>query len=106
METLFEEIRQDLATHSVLLYMKGTRTMPLCGFSAKVVSALNKHGISYETRNILENEELREGMKIFSEWPTFPQLYVKGEMVGGCDIVCEMDATGELKELFIRNELV
>ena len=83
----------------VFLFMKGTPTFPQCGFSATVVSILDHMGVKYESANILEDAELRQGIKDFSNWPTIPQLYVKGEFVGGCDIVREMFQAGELQEL-------
>ena len=84
----------------VFLFMKGTPTFPQCGFSATVISILDHMGVRYESANILEDADLRQGIKDFSSWPTIPQLYVKGEFVGGCDIVREMFQTGELKTLF------
>ncbi len=95
METM-EQIKKDVETHPVLLYMKGTPDSPMCGFSAQVVHVLKQHGINYESRNVLEDWELREGIKKFTNWPTIPQLYVKGKFVGGCDIVMEMHRKGEL----------
>ena len=82
----------------VLLFMKGTKQEPRCGFSRKVVSALVDTGAAFETFDILEDEEVRQGLKEYSDWPTYPQLYVKGELVGGCDIILEMAADGSLKE--------
>ena len=87
-------------SHQTLLFMKGNRNFPQCGFSATVIGILNKVTSGYETVNILEDPAVREGMKEFSSWPTFPQLYVKGEFVGGCDIVKAMYASGELQKLF------
>ncbi len=83
----------------VFLFMKGTPTFPQCGFSATVVSILDHMGVQYESANILEDPELRQGIKDFSHWPTIPQLYVKGEFIGGCDIAKEMFQSGELKQL-------
>jgi len=83
----------------VFLFMKGTPTFPQCGFSATVVSILDHMGVPYESANILEDPELRQGIKDFSNWPTIPQLYVKGEFIGGCDITKEMFQSGELKQL-------
>ncbi|MEZ6029936.1 MAG: Grx4 family monothiol glutaredoxin [Hyphomonadaceae bacterium] len=82
----------------VFLFMKGTPTFPQCGFSATVVSILDHMGVQYDSANILEDAELRQGIKDFSSWPTIPQLYVKGEFVGGCDITKEMFQSGELKQ--------
>lgn len=87
-------------SHQTLLFMKGNRQFPQCGFSATVVGILDKVTSGYETVNVLEDASVREGMKEFSSWPTFPQLYVRGEFVGGCDIVKEMHSSGELQELF------
>ena len=88
--------------HPVVLFMKGNRRFPACGFSATVVGILDKLTSGYDTVNILEDSQVREGMKEFSSWPTFPQLYVKGEFVGGSDIVREMFQSGELKPLLIE----
>jgi monothiol glutaredoxin len=92
----FERIQSDIAAHKVMLYMKGTALFPQCGFSARVVQILSHMGVKFETANVLEDAELREGIKQFSNWPTIPQLYVDGEFVGGCDIVTEMYQSGEL----------
>lgn len=83
--------------HDVLLFMKGTPTFPQCGFSSTVVQILDVVGAEYTATNVLENQDIREGIKAYSDWPTIPQLYVKGEFVGGCDIIREMYETGELK---------
>mgnify|MGYP001308534831 FL=1 len=80
----------------VMLFMKGTPSMPQCGFSAAVVGVLNHMGINFESTNVLQDQEVREGIKEFSNWPTIPQLYVKKEFVGGCDIIREMHENGEL----------
>lgn len=85
--------------HSVLLFMKGSPTAPMCGFSAKVTQILQSHGIDFSSADVLSSIEVREGIKKYSDWPTIPQLYVKGEFVGGCDIVSDLDSSGELKEL-------
>lgn len=92
-------IEEQLSSHDILLYMKGTPDFPQCGFSGQTVAALNAIGKPYSFVNIFEDQEVREGLKVYSNWPTFPQLYVKGELVGGCDIVVEMYHSGELKEL-------
>ena len=94
-----ERIEDQLSSHNVLLYMKGTPDFPQCGFSGQAVAALNAIGRPYAYVNIFEDPEVREGLKEYSNWPTFPQLYVKGELVGGCDIMVEMYHSGELKEL-------
>jgi monothiol glutaredoxin len=98
-EPLRQRIADLVSKNEVLLFMKGTRNFPQCGFSQQVVGILNELGPKYETVNILADEGLRNGMKEFSSWPTFPQLYVKGSFVGGCDIVREMHASGELRQL-------
>ena len=92
-------IEEQLKAHDVLLYMKGTPDFPQCGFSGQAVAALNAIGKPYAFVNIFEDEEIRQGLKAYSNWPTFPQLYVKGELIGGSDIVVEMYHSGELKEL-------
>jgi len=92
-------IEDQLKSHDILLYMKGTPDFPQCGFSGQAVAALNSIGKPYAFVNIFEDEEIRQGLKEYSKWPTFPQLYVKGELVGGSDIVIEMYNSGELKEL-------
>ena len=93
---VFERIQADITENPVLLYMKGTAMFPQCGFSARVVQILTHLGVAFKTANVLEDPELREGIKQFSNWPTMPQLYVKGEFIGGCDIVTEMFQSGEL----------
>lgn len=92
-------IEEQLKSHDILLYMKGTPDFPQCGFSGQTVAALNAVGKPYAFVNIFEDEEIRQGLKEYSNWPTFPQLYVKGELVGGSDIVIEMYQSGELKTL-------
>ena len=94
-----ERIEEQLGSNDVLLYMKGSPDFPQCGFSGQTVAALNALGKPYAFVNIFEDSEIREGLKEYSNWPTFPQLYVKGELIGGCDIVIEMYNSGELKEL-------
>ena len=97
---IIERIKNDLADTDVVLFMKGTPVFPQCGFSAAVVQALSSLGVRFKGIDVLTDPPLREGVKSFSDWPTIPQLYVKGEFVGGCDIIREMFQTGELKELF------
>ena len=94
-----ERIQAEINEAPVMLYMKGTAMFPQCGFSARVVQILTHMGVPFKTANVLEDMELREGIKEFSTWPTIPQLYVKGEFVGGCDIVTEMFQSGELESL-------
>lgn len=102
-DTLYKEtlktIDDDVKNIPVLLFMKGTKSMPLCGFSGRVVEILHELGCDFETRNVLDDEILREAIKEYSEWPTLPQLYVNGTFIGGCDIVTQMFETGELKKI-------
>ena len=97
-EDIKNTIRSQVDGNPVLLYMKGTKEEPMCGFSAKIVQILNTLGAQYETVNVLENEEIRQGIKDFSNWPTIPQLYVNGEFIGGCDICEEMLQSGDLEK--------
>ena len=97
---VFERIEQDISDNDVLLYMKGTPVFPQCGFSAAVVQILSTLEVKFKSVDVLTDPGLRDGIKQFSDWPTIPQLYCKGEFVGGCDIVREMYETGELAELF------
>ncbi|MBS0385266.1 MAG: Grx4 family monothiol glutaredoxin [Proteobacteria bacterium] len=99
MSDTLEAIRNTVAGHDVVLFMKGTAERPQCGFSNMVVQILDHLGVEYFDVNVLADESLRQGVKEFANWPTIPQLYVKGEFVGGCDIVREMFQTGELKTL-------
>jgi monothiol glutaredoxin len=92
-------IRKTIAANDVVLFMKGTQNFPQCGFSSQVAQILGHLGVSYKDINVLEDMSIREGIKTFSNWPTIPQLYVKGEFVGGCDIVREMFQEGELQQL-------
>ena len=97
---VFEQIKQQIGENDVVLFMKGTPVFPQCGFSAAVVQALSVMGVKFKGIDVLADPDLREGIKQFSNWPTVPQLYVKGEFVGGCDIVREMYETGELEQFF------
>jgi monothiol glutaredoxin len=92
----FERIQTEITENPVMLYMKGNAMFPQCGFSARVVQILTHLGVPFQTANVLEDPALRDGIKAFSNWPTIPQLYVKGEFVGGCDIITEMFQSGEL----------
>ena len=94
-----ERIKDQIESNQVLLYMKGTPDFPQCGFSGQTVAALKALGKPFAFVNIFEDPEIRDGLKAYSNWPTFPQLYIKGELVGGCDIVVEMYHSGELKDL-------
>ena len=99
MSPVHERIQNEITANPVMLYMKGNAMFPQCGFSARVVQILTHMGVPFQTANVLEDPELREGVKQFSSWPTVPQLYVKGEFVGGCDIVTEMYQSGELETM-------
>ncbi len=96
---VYDRIKTEIGEHPVMLYMKGTAMFPQCGFSARVVQILSHMNVPFSTANVLEEPELREGIKQYSSWPTIPQLYVKGELVGGCDIITEMFQSGELESL-------
>ena len=100
--TLKEQISNDIKNTPIILYMKGTKERPMCGFSAKVVNTLNHHSVVFQDVNILEDPEIRVRLSEYSNWPTIPQLFVNGELVGGCDIVMEMDSKGELKDILNR----
>jgi monothiol glutaredoxin len=103
---VFDRIQQDLSENSIVLYMKGTPMFPQCGFSAAVVQILSDLGVKFKGIDVLVDPSLREGVKQFTNWPTIPQLYVKGEFVGGCDIIREMAANGELAGLLKEKGLV
>lgn len=96
---IFKSIRNEIETNDVVLFMKGSAKFPQCGFSAAVTHILNTLGVEFKGINVLEDPALREGIKQFSDWPTIPQLYIKGEFIGGCDITKEMAQTGELQGL-------
>ncbi len=96
-------IKETVTNNNVVLFMKGTKEMPQCGFSSRVAGVLNYMGVDYSDVNVLADEEIRQGIKDYSDWPTIPQLYVKGEFVGGCDIITEMTLSGELDTLFDDN---
>ncbi len=98
-EQVKKVIEEAIAGHDVVLFMKGTRKLPQCGFSAVVVSIFERLGVEIHDINILENNAIREGIKVYSDWPTIPQLYIKGEFIGGCDITREMYESGELQAL-------
>ncbi len=95
-----DQINETVTSNQVVLFMKGTKTMPQCGFSSRVAGVLNFMGVEFTDVNVLEDEAVRQGIKEYSDWPTIPQLYVKGEFVGGCDIITEMTLSGELDQLF------
>lgn len=106
MSQTFDQIREDISSHDIVLYMKGNAQFPMCGFSAAVVQILNALDVNFKAVDVLKDSELREGIKSFTNWPTIPQLYVKGEFVGGCDIVREMYETGELQQLLVDKGLL
>mgnify|MGYP001593373523 FL=1 len=101
--TAQDQIRETITKNDVVLFMKGTKMMPQCGFSSRVAGILNYMGVEFADVNVLADAEIRQGIKDFSDWPTIPQLYVKGEFIGGCDIVTEMTISGELDTLFETN---
>ncbi len=98
-----KQIQDTIGANDVVLYMKGTKSMPQCGFSSRVAGVLNYMGVDYTDVNVLADDGIRQGIKDFSDWPTIPQLYVKGEFVGGCDIITEMTLSGELDTMFDEN---
>ena len=98
-----KRIEQDVKGNKVMLYMKGTPEAPMCGFSARTVAILKEYGVPFKAFNIFDDEEIRQGVKEYADWPTIPQLYIDGEFVGGCDIVTEMHQSGELGKLLGRN---
>jgi monothiol glutaredoxin len=103
--TAADRIKQEISENPVLLYMKGTPVFPQCGFSARVVQILTTLGVKFKGVDVLADPAIRQGVKDFSNWPTIPQLYVKGEFVGGCDIVSEMFESGELKQVFADKDV-
>ena len=103
MSDINDIITSEIADNDVVLFMKGTPVFPQCGFSSQVVQILSYLGVSFKGVNVLDSDELREGIKTFSNWPTIPQLYVKGEFLGGCDIIREMFEEDELREFFTEN---
>src|SRR5688500_18094709 len=98
-DDLKKRIAETISSNRIMLFMKGNPSMPQCGFSAAVVNILKEEGVQYGSFNILADQEIREGLKVYSSWPTFPQLYVDGQLVGGCDIVRDMHAKGELAQV-------
>lgn len=100
-----KEIKEIIDQNDVVLFMKGEATMPMCGFSAAVVQILSHMDVEFKDVNVLDNEDIRQGIKEYSDWPTIPQLYVKQEFIGGCDIIREMFMNGELQSLFNEKEI-
>ena len=105
MTDINSKIKDNNSKDPVVLYMKGNPTFPQCGFSSTVVQILKHIGVNFESYDVIQDENLREGIKSFSNWPTIPQLYVNNEFVGGCDIIREMFESGELKEYFTKNNI-
>jgi len=102
--TMKEKIINDIENNSIILYMKGTQERPMCGFSARVVNTLNSHSVVFQDVNVLEDPEIRVRLSEYSNWPTIPQLFVNGELIGGCDIVMEMESKGELKDVLKKTK--
>ena len=102
--TMKEKIINDIENNSIILYMKGTQERPMCGFSARVVNTLNSHSVIFQDVNVLEDPEIRVRLSEYSNWPTIPQLFVNGELIGGCDIVMEMESKGGLKDVLKKTE--
>ena len=105
MDEVIDNIKNEISENDVVLFMKGTSSMPQCGFSSRVAGVLNYLEVKYKDVNVLADDNLREGIKTFSNWPTIPQLYVKGEFVGGCDIITEMAMSGELDDLLTEKKI-
>ncbi|KAE8896651.1 hypothetical protein PF005_g16132 [Phytophthora fragariae] len=101
-DEILKMIESHVKTYPIMLYMKGTPSAPQCGFSMQVVRILHAQGVSFDSVNVLDHPEIREGVKEYSQWPTIPQLYVNGEFVGGCDIITDMSKSGELTELLVE----
>ncbi|MBI2706906.1 MAG: Grx4 family monothiol glutaredoxin [Proteobacteria bacterium] len=106
MSDVFDKIRSDLTSHDIVLYMKGNEKFPMCGFSATVVQILKALGVNFKSIDVLQDLEIREGIKTFTNWPTIPQLYIQGEFIGGCDIVREMYQMGELQDLLTEKGIL
>ena len=105
MDEVIGNIKNEISENEVVLFMKGTSSTPQCGFSSRVAGVLNYLEVKYKDINVLADDNLREGIKTFSNWPTIPQLYVKGEFVGGCDIITEMAMSGELDDLLTEKKI-
>ena len=103
---VFERIRHDIGNNDVVLYMKGSAAFPQCGYSAAVVQVLENMGVNFRDIDVVADPALRQGIKDFTNWPTIPQLYVKGEFIGGCDIVRDLYASGELQDLLRKHRLI
>jgi len=105
MDEVIDNIKNEISENDVVLFMKGTSSMPQCGFSSRVAGVLNYLEVKFKDVNVLADDDLREGIKKFSNWPTIPQLYIKGEFIGGCDIITEMAMSGELDDLFTEKKI-
>jgi monothiol glutaredoxin len=105
-DLMMQELDKLIQSKDIVLFMKGNAAFPQCGFSAVVVGILKKYNLQFTSINILEDQELRQGVKEYSDWPTFPQLYIKQEFIGGCDIVKELESSGELRELLVKHNLI
>ena len=103
--TTKEKIINDIKNTPIILYMKGTKERPMCGFSARVVNTLNSHSVVFHDVNILEDPEIRVSLSEYSDWPTIPQLFVNGELIGGCDIVMALESKGELRDILKKTEV-
>lgn len=99
LDDIKEVVKKDIESHPIILFMKGSKLMPQCGYSARVVHILKELGVDFETRNVLEDDNLRQAIKEISDWPTLPQLYVNKEFIGGCDIITELHQEGELEKI-------
>ncbi|CAO5677387.1 MAG: Glutaredoxin 4 [Holosporales bacterium] len=106
MSDLFEQFKKDISENNIVLYMKGTKDSPKCGFSTAVVRVLENLGLEFKDVDVMEDDRIREGIKQFTNWPTLPQLYIKGEFIGGCDIVRELYKNSELQEILKKHELL
>lgn len=106
MTDILQKIQDTISSNDVVLYMKGSKDFPQCGFSAAVAHVLKNLGVEFCDVDVLRDPEIRQGIKEFSDWPTIPQLYVKGEFIGGCDIIKEMFQSGELQELLKEKEII
>ncbi len=103
MSDIQDQIKKEIEAHPTILFMKGSKLMPNCGFSARVVDVLRSHRVEFETRDVLQDDALRQGIKEFSNWPTIPQLYIEGKFIGGCDIVLQLHEEGKLETLLRRS---
>ena len=101
-----DDIKKDISSNKIIVYMKGSPEAPMCGFSAQVASILKTYQVPFASRNVLENEELRSAIKEYSDWPTIPQVYINGKFIGGCDIVTEMHNSGELRQVLENEDII